>query len=145
MRGVPRTRQIIQKYLLNWNFKTFFKICSQIVPIKQLKRAVTGIFETATIKIPGSNPETLPHLRYWLLALNNFCKHAHLPQWCNLTLWVLIQSAEWNRTFWDFQLPARKSTCPMTFRKNLICYCSHFLMLGVFYAYTGENKHNDWF
>ena len=41
----------------------FFKICSQRVAIKQLKRVATGLFERAAIKVPGSNPETLLHLR----------------------------------------------------------------------------------
>ena len=31
--------------------------------MKPLKRAVTGLIERAAIKVPGSNPETLPHLR----------------------------------------------------------------------------------
>ena len=40
-----------------------------------------------------------------------------LWQWCNLTLWALTQSVKWNRLFWDFESPARKSICLTIFRK----------------------------
>ena len=40
----------------------------------------------------------------------------------------------------------RKSTCPTIFRKiQYAIVLSHFLMLGMFYAYTEEYKQNDCF
>ena len=78
--------------------------------------------------------------RMCYLAKNNWV------QWCSLTFWALSQSGKWNRTFWDFWLSARKSTHPTIFHKiQFAIVLSHFLMLRVFYAYTEECKHNDYF
>ena len=63
---------------------------------------------------------------------------------CHLTFWALAQSGKWNRIFWDFFSPMRKSTYLTIFCKiSFAILLSHFPMFGMFYAYAEDYKHND--